>query len=66
MGRAFGQTSSEVLNLDLCWEVGQLRWYDPVERRYLHTFDEDRIAALESEVRRLYACRFANPTVPLV
>ena len=53
MGRAFGQTSSEVLNLDLCWEVGQLRWYDPVERRYLRTFDEDRIAALEPEVRRL-------------
>ena len=60
---------SEVLNLDLCWEAGQLRWYDPVERRYLRTFDEeaeDRIAAegerdaahervreLEAEVRRL-------------
>ena len=60
---------SEVLNLDLCWEAGQFRWYDPVERRYLRTFDEeteDRIAAegerdaahervreLEAEVRRL-------------
>ena len=60
---------SEVLNLDLCWEAGQLRWYDPVERRYLRTFDEeagDRIAAegerdaahervreLEAQVRRL-------------
>ena len=39
---------SEALGLDLCWEKGQLRWYDPVGRRYLRTFDqeaEDRIAA---------------------
>ncbi len=40
---------SEALNLDLCWERGELRWYDPVARRYLPTFDDDgptaRIAA---------------------
>ena len=42
---------SDVLGLDLCWEDGRLRWYDPAARRYLRTFDEeaeDRIAA-ESE-----------------
>ena len=53
---------SEALGLDLCWEEGQLRWYDPVGRSYLRTFDqeaEDRIAAeervreLEAELRRL-------------
>ena len=31
---------SQVLNLDLCWEDGRLRWYDPVARRYLDTYDE--------------------------
>ena len=39
---------SEVLNLDLCWENGELRWWDPVDRRYLRTDDEtdnDRIIA---------------------
>ena len=39
---------SEVLNLDLCWEDGVLRWWNPVDRRYLRTDDEtdnDRIIA---------------------
>ena len=39
---------SDVLGLDLCWEEEHLRWYDPMARRYLRTFDEeaeDRIAA---------------------
>ena len=39
---------SDALNLDLCWEYGQLRWYDPVSQRYLLTHDESeeqRIAA---------------------
>ena len=31
---------SAVLDLDLCWEYGQLRWYDPVARRYLPTYDD--------------------------
>lgn len=59
---------SEALGLALCWEEGQLRWYDPTEERYLLTFDEEadariaeanaRIAAevrvreLEAELRR--------------
>jgi Uma2 family endonuclease len=53
---------SFVLGLDLCWEEGQLRWYDPASLRYVLTFDETeeaRIAAearvreLEAEIRRL-------------
>ena len=46
---------SDVLGLDICWEYGQLRFYDPIEGRYLPTFDEEadgRLAA-EAEVRRL-------------
>ena len=39
---------SDALNLDLCWENGELRWYDPVAGRYLLTYnetDDARIAA---------------------
>ena len=46
---------STVLNLDLCWEDGQLRWWDPVAGRYLETHEEEaegRIAA-EARVRQL-------------
>lgn len=53
---------SDVLNLDVCWERGELRWYDPVARRYLRTYDETdneliaaeaRIQELEAEITRL-------------
>ena len=40
---------SPALGLDICWENGQLRWYDPAAQRYLRTFDEtdaERLAAL--------------------
>ncbi len=51
------QGRSEVLGLDLCWEDGWLRWYDPSARRYLLTHDEtdeQRIAAQGSrDVERL-------------
>ena len=43
---------SDVLGLDICWEHGQLRFYDPVEGRYLPTFDEEadgRLAAEEAQ-----------------
>ena len=55
MGDDLFRGHSEVLGLDICWERGQLRFYDPAEERYLMTFDEEadgRIAA-EAEVRRL-------------
>ena len=32
---------SDTLNLDLCWEYGELRWYDPVNERYLPTHDDE-------------------------
>ena len=37
---------SDVLNLDLCWENGQLRWWDPAAQRYLLTFDEEHDARI--------------------
>ena len=41
---------SDALNLDLCWEDGELRLYDPVGRRYLPNFQEkdERLHAVES------------------
>ena len=32
---------SEALGLTVCWEDGQLRWWDPVDQRYLATHDEE-------------------------
>ena len=48
---------SDVLNLDVCWEYGELRWYDPVAGRYLRTYDEtdDELIAAETRVRELEA-----------
>ncbi len=43
---------SDALNLDLCWELGELRWYDPTAQRYLPTFDEERAARIAAEARR--------------
>jgi hypothetical protein len=42
---------SAVLGLDLCWEEGQLRFWDPVGRRYLNTYQEVDDARLEAEAR---------------
>ena len=42
---------SDVLNLDLCWDHGRLRWWGPAAQRYLLTFDEEhdtRIAEAEA------------------
>ncbi len=51
---------SEVLGLTLCWEDGQLRWWDPITHQYLATHDEEaegrvaerdaRIAAEEAQM----------------
>ena len=43
----------DVLDLDLCWEDGQLSWWDPVAQRYLDTYDkeaEGRIAEREGRI----------------
>ena len=42
---------SDSLNLDLCWEEGNLRFWDPVDRRYLHTFMEESAARRDAEAR---------------
>lgn len=42
---------SEALNLDLCWENGSLRWYDPTAQSYLQTYDEERNARIAAEQR---------------
>ena len=46
------QGHSDVLNLDLCWEAGQLRFWDPVGQRYLTTGLEERAARREAEAAR--------------
>ena len=42
---------SAVLQLDLCWEYGQLRWYDPVGQRYLLTHHEQAEGRRVAELR---------------
>ena len=42
---------SEVLNLDDCWQEGELRWWDPATGRYLLTFDETDEARVNAEAR---------------
>ena len=44
---------SEVLNLDLCWENGYLRWWDPEARRYLETHNEEADARIEERNARI-------------
>ena len=55
-----GETShrghSTALGLDLCWEDGQLRWYDPESGSYLLTYDEVAEVAEVAE-ERLAAAR---------
>ena len=46
---------SPVLNLDLCWEDGLLRFWDPVGQRYLTTDLEERAARREAEAARAEA-----------
>ena len=46
---------SGVLNLDLCWENGELRWYDPVAGRYLVTIPEEREARIVEREARIAA-----------
>lgn len=42
---------SDVLNLDVCWEHGQLRWYDPVAQAYIMTHTDERAGRLAAESR---------------
>lgn len=43
---------SDALNLDLCWEYGELRLYDPVAQRYVETHDDVINARDAAEAQR--------------
>ena len=43
---------SDVLNLDVCWEYQEIRWYDPVAQRYLLTFAAEREGRIVAEAQR--------------
>ena len=43
---------SEALNIDVCWEYGQLRFYDPVAQRYLPTYDDEADGRIAAEAQR--------------
>ena len=47
------QGYSEVLNLHLRWEHGQLKWYDPETGRHIVTFEDEREARLQEREDRL-------------
>ena len=49
------QGHSDVLNLDPCWDHGQLRWYDPVAQEHLRTFVEEREGRIVAEARATFA-----------
>ena len=60
---------SEALNLDLCWENGQLRWYDPVARRYLLTHDDalnELIAERDARITAEASVSLPKPSVSLL
>ena len=46
---------SDILNLDPCWDNGQLRWYDPEAGQHLRTFVEEREGRIEAEARAISA-----------
>ena len=43
---------SEFLGLYVCWEYGELRWYDPRTESYLRTHADDVEARIEAETER--------------
>ena len=46
---------SEVLKLDVCWEYGELRWFDPATQTYLLTHDEQADQLIVEREGRLTA-----------
>ncbi len=44
---------SDMLNLDVCWEYGRLRWWDPATRQHLQTHGEEADARAVAEQTRL-------------
>lgn len=57
---------SAILNLNLCWEYGELRFYDPAAQRYLHTYDsadDERVAAIAALNREAAARQAAEARI---
>ena len=52
-GHYWGHSHS--LNLDLSWEEGNLRFWDPVAHTYLNTFTDERAARSAAEARAMDA-----------
>ena len=50
-GEGIYRGHSDVLNLDVCWERGQLRWYDPVTQAYILTHSDEREGRIAAEAR---------------
>ena len=46
---------SAVLNLDLCWEYGELRFYDPAAQRYLTNYETERDTRIAEQAARIAA-----------
>ena len=46
---------SDVLNLDICWERGELRWYDPVSLTYILTHSDEREGRIAAEAEAVQA-----------
>ena len=46
---------STMLNLDVCWEYGHLRWWDPATQQYLQTHDEEAEGRAAAERARIAA-----------
>ena len=49
------QGHSAILNVDLRWTDGQLRWHDPVTGLHIATFDSERARAEAEREARLQA-----------
>ena len=58
------QGYSAVLNLNLRWDRGELRWYDPATGRHITTFvdERDRADRAETELRAERETRAATET----
>ena len=46
---------SDILGLDICWESGRLRWWNPITQTYLETHDEEADARIAEREARLAA-----------
>lgn len=56
-GEAFYWGHSDILNLDICWDRGQLRWYDPVAQAYILTHGDERARRIAAEAEAAEAQR---------